>query len=193
MAVRIGRGSVDVEVEILTCVLRVKIQLSRRHRNARRQKRQPCDVIAEGGKRANLRRMDGLIHLCAIGLKQRSLPRNLDLGGRRANRQSGVDTDADPGINPGPFSYELREPYLLNRDRVGSGNQTGESVGSIVIGHGFLGHGVSKVACFYRRPGNGRAGTISHIALNASGDCRLSVQHADAYQGENCNECQKTV
>ena len=34
---------------------------------------------------------------------------------------------------------------------------------------------------------------VSHIALDASGDCRLSVQHANAYQGKNCNERQKTV
>src|ERR1700722_12882172 len=112
MAVRVGCGSVDIEVEIFTGIFRVKVKLAARHRDSWRQKRQPRDIVAKGRKRANLGRPDRLIDLSAIGLQQWSLAGDFHFGRSGTDRQGGVNTDADPGVSTGSTSQVMRAPVL---------------------------------------------------------------------------------
>src|SRR5271154_1032876 len=100
MGVVVGRGAVDIYVEILTCVFRVKIELPTRHAHSAGQKRQTGDISPESRKLVDLFRFESFTDLGVIGLENRRLGGDVDFGGYAADGQLGVNTNSCAGVDP---------------------------------------------------------------------------------------------
>ena len=131
--------------------------------------------------------MNGFVYFRTIRLKKRRLAGHLDLRSSRTDWQFGVDPVQNSGVDSSVLAGEGGKSFFLDCDRICSRNQTGEPVCPVGVRHGLANYGVGHVRSFYGRSGNGGAGSVSHVALDTSGDGRLPVQHAHAQQGENCD------
>src|SRR5258708_10566473 len=192
MGVVIWGGAVDINVKILARVFGMKIQLPPRHTYPSGQQRQASDIPAKGGKCINLLRFKGLTDLYTIGLKNWSLTGNVDFGVHGTDGQLCVDANSRSRVDRDGLPRDLCKPLLLDGKRVCSWDETGESIHSIPVGDRFIGHGGIGVRDFHRCVGDSGSRRVRHLSRDASGDCRLSVQYTNAYQGKNCNERQKT-
>ena len=70
-------------------------------------------LLPNSGQAADFRGVNGFVHFSAIRLEKRSLAGHFNLGGRGADRQFGVDTDTDSGVDPGGLAGKLANPAFL--------------------------------------------------------------------------------